>query len=200
MAKIAGRKNEGAWQLFNNWLVDHAGPDAAGFEEALEGSANLMAAWELISETYGGYGVTMPVEMATFTDWCTSMIIGGIPLDMWMGKVSYDFYTKTTVGGETVYKPILGPTVALAAIDIRALAKLYQFADRQATWLARDTHPIPAGMRLAKRSPEGIAYRASQAKKTRDAIAARIELRPVPVPRLSPAKMPRKKPLTASKK
>lgn len=150
MAKIAGRKNEAAWQAGNNFIATLSPDDQADMGQAMEQITTLVSALAAITVAYATTGIPLPSVLLTITSWVSEMMITGIPLDVWIGKASYDLYSKGEDDeGKTVYKPEMGPALAKAAHDVRQFVKSWQFGKRQQRWLSQDTPPIPHAVRLA---------------------------------------------------
>lgn len=194
MAKIAGRKNDSAWQGANNWLERAAPAVIAALEADLEAKPEVIAAYAIIKSTYAAQGIPLPDALASITSWVATMTNGGFPRDVWFGQCAYDFYNKmlNPLTGQWEYLKIITPLLSKAAAVIRFVVKVYQFADRQAGWLAQDTHPPvtaraaraailadPVGYRLARRAQIDLA---------RTKLPA--DFRGTPLPQLSRPKKP----------
>jgi len=169
MAKIAGRKTTAAWQAANNYMANTDPTDLANLAEAIESAPEATAAYNQIKDTYQLVGIGLPLNMASMTSWVSSMTILGIPLDVWMGKTSYDIYEPQTVGSKVVYEKQIEPLLAKFAVVLRHLLKISQFAYRQTRWLAKDTHPPTPPALVRKMTP---VARAEYHKKRHDQLWA----------------------------
>lgn len=127
MAKLAGRKNAGAWQRFNNVirsLPEAAETDLANSFSDLETVTEYFAA---ITAHLDDLGVSDLFPYTTVAGWTAAWCSLGIPYDVWMGKVSYDIYQETGEGTDNpVYKGVLAPFAAKAGIDVRDTAKKFE--------------------------------------------------------------------------
>ena len=197
MAKKAGAKNSGAWQRFNNFITTADPGQVAAVAEAWSASAAIENALGIITNTLNQYGIPIPSEMQSLDGWTAYWAQFGVPYDMWIGYVGYDFYDPA---GKGKYKPILRKPVSLAAEDVRYIARLAQFGDTQAARLAYNggkhhKNPVPpAGLAAPAEADPNVAV-PSRAEQIAQARAAR---RAAKLPVMSkPPKAVKKNPLTA---
>jgi hypothetical protein len=152
MAKIAGRKNNAAWQGANNWLLRATSDMLSSLSAALEADTDVGNAQAAIQAAYTGLGIPVPSELQSVTTWISYLVDHGFPLDVWIGKASYDIYQKTGTGDDATYTPQMGPALAKAAETIRWLVKMYQFAQTQQRWFSQDTPPPPTARAIKQMS------------------------------------------------
>jgi hypothetical protein len=121
--KIAGQKNDGAWFRINRWI-----------KKTIGGNGNAAVAQGLVAaiqalDTYAPYVAALNAIMAkvglpalTTDDLATHWMQSGIPREVWMGKFTFDTYTKGTDShGKTVYTPDNAVAALKFANDLRPL-------------------------------------------------------------------------------
>ena len=177
MAKIAGRKNQGAWQRTNKAMLQADDSVQTALVTALAGSQPINDAFNKIVLYSGSFGLQSEFDYPTVTDWCDTLVETGIPLDIWLGKASYDTYVLKPGSNPPVYQPQLTPVLEKAAIQIRKICKQQLFAARQIQWLSVLNTPQPA---LTRR---GVIN--AEREKKRLTAAAELSKLPVRRPRKS---------------
>lgn len=103
--KIAGRKNNGAWfranKVIHNLSETEQGDLTAYLEDAL--SEVKDDAYNAVLALLAEAGVTPPASPSTANAWISRMVLVGIPLQIWMGRLSFTTYSKTGEGESAVY-------------------------------------------------------------------------------------------------
>jgi len=130
--KIAGAKNAGAWFRFNKFLkqyrdlnMDAVYDGAAAFYEAH--SAAIDAYFAAINEIATDCGYTVPPSPANGSAMAVRWFEIGIPLQVWMGKLSFDTYEDDGMGN---IKPKHQTEAFALGKAIRTFCRKWLFASR----------------------------------------------------------------------
>lgn len=186
MAKIAGRKNNAAWQAANNWMQRVGEGEIADLISNLTGNDELNALLALITSTYTAFNVFIPEVLGDIGTWVDSWTLYGVPLDVWIGKASYDVYNK--IDGK--YKPTFAKVVADAGNSVRLLYKIAQFGSRQLGWFSRDDNigPHPMAMRAAANRQERLVILQARLVRAHAILDARSPRPAVSIPKRQPGR------------
>jgi len=133
--KIAGQKNQGAWFRFNKWLLTGntgspqpmsvTGPlrDKIVASDFVDAAFNAMQALA----TEAGQG-----SVATDAEgWIQSMMVNGIPLQIWMGRLSWTSYVRSGSPGSYEYTPNYQSEIHYFANDLRKICSHYRASIRE---------------------------------------------------------------------
>nr|CRY96401.1 hypothetical protein [uncultured prokaryote] len=132
MAKIAGRKNDGAWYRTNSDLLNLSGPETAKLVQLIEALESLGGAYTVVKNYMTLTGVVDGDFPASSTAWATQLAVG-VPRQIWFGVTTYDYYTK----GDGVYDKLMQNIIFLLSKDLRKLLKQFIFATRETLGLAK---------------------------------------------------------------
>lgn len=143
--KKAGSKNNGAWFRFNKFLktLDDDGAARAQLAQLIlqsnyvDNAFNALEA--LIAET--GVGGAIDGLPASAGDWVAKMCAEGIPLQVWMGKLTTTTYAKTADGWRANYQS----PFHYFAKDLRKICRNFVFAFREVADLVNDAGPANPG-------------------------------------------------------
>ncbi len=133
--KIAGRKNDGAWYRTNK-VIQGLTPDEVSALAALILIEDVIVhdAYETMNDFYLAAGIIAdePNQSATKETWVHQMASVGIPRQVWMGRLSFDTYTRTGAPGSYVYTPDHQLAFHVFGKYIRKTCKNFVFARRAA--------------------------------------------------------------------
>src|SRR6186713_1253548 len=127
MAKIAGRKNKGAWYRMNKVIQTLDGGDAETLMGLIMGCPSFDAWYSAVTamaQLGGDFGFFVPSSDDIGNTYSTV----GIPYQVWMGKPLYDQYTEGEPGE---YTPVGQAAFHQFAKELRATCKKFIFMRRQ---------------------------------------------------------------------
>ena len=157
MAKIAGRKNDGAWVRFNKWIIGQKSDTQAAFSNALVQSDSITAAYQVILIYIQDTGLPAGSFPTSVTEWATELSIG-VPRQVWFGTTTYDEYKGNSSVG---YTKLMQPAIFAFSVDVRDIAKRIRFSRQEIVGLAGLTRGGNNLAAHAKQPGEGaVAYAA----------------------------------------
>lgn len=133
--KIAGQKNPGAWFRFNSWLFKGNGGSPqppsviTALHSKLVGSDFIDAAFnalDALANEAGQGGIINSAE-----EWVDSMLSDGIPLQIWMGRLSWTSYVRTGSPGSYEYTPNAQSEIHYFANDLRKICAHFKASIRE---------------------------------------------------------------------
>lgn len=198
MAKIAGRKNDGAWFRFNRWILAEPAGTQAAFRAALSASNSIIPAYAVIETYINKVGADQASFPATVDAWALELSIG-VPLQLWMGVTTYDYYQPKGDGPPySGYEKLMEPAIFKFSVDIRTIAKQIRFGRQEVIGLAGLTHPAhnsaqrKARLAMSKdeRRAEAEAYWAEHGDRLM--AAAKLKVDNLPDRSKAPVLQPRK--------
>ena len=143
MAKIAGRKNDGAWFRWNKWIIAQPSSTQAAFVSACQGEAAFQNAFMVINDYITEVGVQPSAFPSTVQEWITELSVG-IPRQLWDGVTTYDFYERDEVGPNVIYVKLMQGNIFTLSKVIRKICKRLRFGETEVSGLAGLTRPTPS--------------------------------------------------------
>jgi hypothetical protein len=139
--KLAGAKNPGAWFRANRVLVNLSGTEQTALLGVLNDRLNfadptyddLVA---LAAETGVDIGANFPINKSL---WLATMINSGIPLQIWMGHLTFTTYTLSGSTGNRTAVANYQDNVRRFARELRREVRRFIFANRE----FRDVFDVP---------------------------------------------------------
>jgi hypothetical protein len=142
MAKIAGRKNDGAWYRWNKWILHQPTATQAAFTALFSNTLPFTGSYTVIKSYMVDTGVQTSAFPSTAEAWALELSIG-VPRQIWDGVTTYDYYDKTGGGGvePATYTKTMQPLIFALSVEIRAAAKKIRFGEEEVSHLAGLTRP-----------------------------------------------------------
>jgi len=98
--KIAGLKNQSAWFRYNKAIRELPTGDKARLKTIILASDFVDLAHNDILALAAEVGVTSPDFPSSATAWVEAMLSSGIPLQVWMGRLSFTTYAIVEAHGD----------------------------------------------------------------------------------------------------
>jgi hypothetical protein len=181
MAKIAGRKNDGAWFRTNKDLVALTSQEQESLVTAIEGAENLYTA---VSNAYAGITTLMmtigilPADFPSSVQlWLLQLVKLGIPRQIWDGVTTYDVYTRSGSAGSYKYSKTLQPVIFLMSKYLRPFLKQWLFTNEEVGMLNNKVAPT----RSASTQALMVRYGATNMRELRANVLSEITLSPPPL-------------------
>lgn len=130
--KIAGTKNTGAWFRFNKRLQTLTEAERADMHDYL--ISNLLFLDAVFNDTVSlatEAGITNGAFPTTSSQWLSTMLVEGIPLQIWMGKPTFTTYTRAGTTGHYTYTANYVSNRTQFANELRGFSKRWIHAMRQ---------------------------------------------------------------------
>jgi len=101
--KIAGRKNAGAWFRMNKAIKEMTAEDVGFLTTVIGNLDGIDAAFSAIDTMASQIGFAHADKPSSSSEWAVYMANNGIPLQIWMGNLSYATYTRSGTTGAYEY-------------------------------------------------------------------------------------------------
>lgn len=129
--KIAGRKNDGAWFRFNNFVKDADAATRSTLVGIIEGIDTLQAAHTALVELGEAVGLTDDNIPSTPEEWASIMGTKGVARQVWMGTLSFDTYREgPVVAGRKTYIKEHELAFRKFSVDLRYVVTRFMFGSR----------------------------------------------------------------------
>lgn len=130
--KIAGRKNPGAWYRTNKAIKALSLDDKLALQTYLTTELLFLDSYfnDMVSLAAEA-GVSIDSMPVTKDDFIASLVGNGIPLQVWMGKLTFTTYTKECEGADAEYIPNYAASATSFGNELRGFMKRYLHANRQ---------------------------------------------------------------------
>jgi hypothetical protein len=131
--KISGAKNTGAWYRANKLIKSLDGSERDALAAILNGLTYADSTWNDITDFAAQTGIDIAETGAPDStgSWIESMLLNGIPLQIWMGKLSFTTYTLSGAPGARTATPNYQQNVFKFSQQLRKAVRTFSFARRE---------------------------------------------------------------------